>query len=495
MTAAGRSLAARPPGVLLAALVAAVAWALSAVVLVRGGGYFVVLPRLGWVLPVAALATVTALASSRAGRPRVTTVTWFVVVAVFAFLWNVLVFWVRFGDATLYGLVPQARAAGVDFIDGLYDPARAFTTLNSGWPPFTLILGRPFTWFDPATARVIEIVVLAAAAAAAVVLSAVLAARAAPEPGVRGDASPAGDRGVRPLELGLFAGVWLATSAGFVYEMERGNIDLLALFFSLLAVWLLLRPRISPWWPALALAVAVNVKLYPGVLLVLVLWRYRWRAVVPVLVTNVALLLAAGPRVLMETVRGRAAVEGMDVVYWWGNHSAMSTARVFRELFALAPSWLYWPLLLVPLALWVGTLVLLFRRGWTERHAVVAAAACVPVMSTVPAISHDYKLVLFVFPLAVLVALVATRGGRGTIAWAGLFAVAAWVTVQLSRSALVMLPSLQNSKYLMIVLVQLLLLAVAWAEKTEAGAKAAERGSYDEGARPPARAAAEEETT
>ena len=87
----------------------------------------------------------------------------------------------------------------------------------------------------------------------------------------------------------------MITSYGFMYELQRGNVNLFALFFSLLAVWLMLRLPSSPWWPAIVLAVAINLKLYPAILLVLLFWRYRLRAVVPVVVTNVVLLLVAGP--------------------------------------------------------------------------------------------------------------------------------------------------------------------------------------------------------
>ena len=92
-------------------------------------------------------------------------------------------------------------------------------------------------------------------------------------------------------QIGVVAGVWLMTSYGFMYEVERGNIDLYALFFALLSVWLMLRLPRSPWWPAIALAISINLKLYPGVLLVLLLWRYRLKAVIPAIVTNVVLLL------------------------------------------------------------------------------------------------------------------------------------------------------------------------------------------------------------
>ncbi len=446
-------------GVWLGAAVGALGWVLSAVVLARGGGYLVVVPHLAVVLPLAVTGTVTALASSGVGRPAATPVLWLIVIAAAGAAWNFFVYWFRFGNATWGLLIPLAKPTGIDFRDGLYEPARAFTTISSGWPPFTLILGKPFTLLGFSAAHAVEVALLVVAAAVAVVLSAVLAARVA-RPDRVGD-EPGGDSGhLGQLQLGLVAGLWLATSAGFMYEMERGNIDLFALAFSLLAVWLMLRPRLSAWWPALALAVAINLKLYPGVLLALLLWRYRWKAIVPALVTNVVLLLVAGPGNLMNTINGQAAVESASKPYWWGNHSAASMSVVLRQLSASWPSWIYWLLLVVPLLLWLATMVLLVRRGWSERRAVLAAAVCVPVMSVVPAISHDYKLVVYVLPLAVLAAALATMRGRGTLVWALLFGLLSWAMIQLARSSMVIAPSLQNSKYLMIVLVQVLLLIV-----------------------------------
>jgi hypothetical protein len=451
-------------GAWLGVVVGALGWTLSALVLARGGGYFQIVPHLAFVLPLAIVGTVTALAAFDAGRPAVNAVLWLVVIATAGVACNFLVYWFRFGNETWSLLIPLAHPTGIDFRDGLYDPARAFTTLHSGWPPLTLILGKPFTLFGFATAHIIEVVMLVVAAVASVVLSAVLAVRAATAGGDRPD-----DRRVDALQLGLVGGLWLLTSAGFMYEMERGNIDLFALLFALLAVWLMLRLSHSPWWPALALAVSINLKLYPGVLLVLLLWRYRWRAVIPALATNAVLLLIAGPRNLLDTVSGQAAVEGASRAYWWGNHSAAAIADVLREVTPWTPPWVFWPLLLVPLALWATTMAYLMRRGWSARRAVLAAAACVPVMSVAPGISHDYKLVILVFPLVVLAAAVSTMGGRRTLVWSLLFGLLAWATIMLARSSLVIAPSLQASKYALIVLVQVLLLAVAW--QTEGGSK------------------------
>jgi hypothetical protein len=449
-------------GAWLGVVVGGAGWILSALVLARGGGYYVVVPHLAFVLPLAIVGTMTALAAFGAGRPAVNAVVWLLFFAVAGLAWNVLVYWFRFSNDTWGLLIPLAHPAGVDFRDGLYDPARAFTTISSGWPPFTLIVGRPFTLFSFATAHVIQVVVLVALAVASVVLTAVLATKAV----VAGD--PLEERPVDAAQLGLVAGVWLLTSAGFMYEIERGNIDLYALFFALLAVWLMLRLPRSPWWPAIALAISINLKLYPGVLLVLLLWRYRWRAIIPALVTNVALLLIAGPRTLMDTISGQTAVESVSKPYWWGNHSAASLSVVLRQLTTWAPSWVYWPLLVVPLAISIVTLAILVRHGWSARRAVLAAATCVPVMSVVPAISHDYKLVIFVFPLAVLGAAIATMGGRRSLVWSVEFGLLAWAMIMLSRSSMVIAPSLQASKYALVVLLQVLLFAVAW--QTEGGA-------------------------
>ena len=81
-------------------------------------------------------------------------------------------------------------------------------------------------------------------------------------------------------------------------------------------------------------------------------------------------------------------------------------------------------------------------------------------MGVVPAISHDYKLVWYVFPLAVLAAAIATMRRRDLAVWSVLFGLLAIAMMFLARSSLVNVPSLMTSKYVLIVLVQLLLLSV-----------------------------------
>jgi len=210
--------------------------------------------------------------------------------------------------------------------------------------------------------------------------------------------------------------------------------------------------------PALLLAGAIGLKLYPAILLVVLLWRYRRRAVVPAIVTTVAALLAAGPANLRSSVSSLDALQGNVHAEWWGQTSATAMTHVLRAHTGWAPSWVGYPLIVVPLALWAGTMVVLLRRGWSERGAVLAAAACVPPMAIVPAVSNDYKLVLCVFPLAVLAVLVSTMK-RAPVVWTALFGVLAFVMIFLARSTMLVAPSLQGSKYTLLVVVQVLLLA------------------------------------
>ena len=377
--------------------------AMTALVLSRGGGYFVVVPRLAFVAPLAVVGLVTALVALNVGRDSLNPVMWLGVIALAGVGWNFLVYALKFDNAVWGLLLPLAHPTGIDFRDGLYAPARAFSTARSGWPPLTLFLGRPFTWVSFSTGYAVQVCLLVACAVAAAILSAGLAVKAAfPHEGSRPG------RAVDAPLLAFVMGLWLVTSYGFMYEIERGNIDLYALALSLLSIWLMIRSPRSAWLPALVLALAIGLKLYPAILLVILFWRYRRRAVLPAAVTILAALLVAGPAELRHSLVALNAVQANVHAEWWGQDSATAIAHVLRAKTSWAPSWIWYPLIVVPLGVWASTMVVLLRRGWSDRGAVLAAAACVPLMAIVPAVSNDYKLVVCVFPLAVLAAVVAT---------------------------------------------------------------------------------------
>ncbi len=358
-------------------------------VLSRGGGYFVVVRDLQWFVPLTIVGIVTALAASRFGAGRANAVVWLLVVVVGGFGWNFLVYAYKSGRAVFGLLLPLVHPTGIDWRVGILAAGRSFSNAESGYPPFTLWVGKAFTAIGPSTGYVIQVCLLVGFAVGSAVLCALLARAwlsAAQESHLgRAMSSSEGERLKRPFDawqLGLLGGLWLSTSYGFMFEIERGQLDLYALFFALLAVWLLLaRPLGSPWWPSLALALAVNIKAFPGLLAVVVLWRYRWRAVVPLLVTNLALVLSAGLGNVRHFVERRAWLEASTSSRGWVNNSAWSLAHTLHEV----SSW--------PSAIWlvfIGSSALLWighthrcDETWVER-----AQSCVGLGGVHPGDVH-----------------------------------------------------------------------------------------------------------
>jgi hypothetical protein len=446
-------------GVWVAGVAAVAGTVLVVLDLVAGKAYLAYVRGLVPGLPLVAVGTTTALA---ARRRDVDIAVWLAPVVVVAFVVNLVGVWVRVGNEVWPWLIPPAPGWGVDFRDGLYEPARAFSVARSGWPPLTLLLGKAFTVLPFSSAYAVQTVLLTCAAVGCAVLSGQLAVKVAPEPGVRrpGDLAPGR---VTVAGLSVVFGAWLVTSYGFMYEVHRGNIDLYALLCCLLAVWAAVRLPRSPWWPAAALAVAVNLKLYPAVLLVLLFWRYRLRALVPVLVTNAVLLLAAGPVNTWRLFTWLTTMSPGSRKSTWAEMGSAGMAAVMRVTDPTLGSWIIVPLFLVPLGLWAASAALLMRRGWTTRRAVLLAASCIPLMGVVPTLSNDYKLVLFVFPLAVIAATLGSMAApRERVGWCLSLGVLGWLIVMMSRSTAFHGMTLVGSKYSLVVVLQLLLLYVVW---------------------------------
>jgi hypothetical protein len=270
--------------------------------------YLAVVHDLQWFVPLATVGVATALAAGRLAAGRANAVVWLVALVLLSVGWNFLIYACKLGRGVFGLLLPLVHPTGIDWRVGIFAAGKSFSLAGSGYPPFTLWIGKAFSAVSPTTGYAIQVCLLVGLAVGSAVLCGLLGRAwlwAARESDSGDSVDPIeGDRPGQPFavwQLGLLGGLWLSTSYGFMFEMERGQLDLYALFFALLAVWLLLaRPHGSPWWPSLALALAVNIKAYPGVLAVVLLWRYRWRAVVPLLVTNVALLLSAGPAKVLQ---------------------------------------------------------------------------------------------------------------------------------------------------------------------------------------------------
>jgi hypothetical protein len=353
-------------------------------------------PRIGWGLP-------------RDENQRLRLALWLVTLTVIAFfLWNSV--WpcanVEVNQWDYRAAIPAMPPVGRDFREGIYRPALllkagkdSFATPDF-YPPFTRILGLPFAFLEEPKAYKLQFFLLLAANLAALWLSAVVA-RSAFGRWLHPDTSES----LAPT-LVAQVGLLLFTSYGFLFSVERGNSDIYPLLLSVVALWSLTRWPSSIWLGVLSWAMAVHIKLYPLILFPLIFWRYRWKCLVPVLVTNLGLLLVLGWGPLRQFWLGLSGAVNAGSGVAMGtpyNHAPAS----FRT-YSLVSQCIWIPhatkmLTLIPLALWaIGTAVL-WCRGFSRITAVQLFVLSVPVMCLVPTISHDYKLPILAAPVAMAV--------------------------------------------------------------------------------------------
>jgi hypothetical protein len=425
-----------------------------------------------WTLGLLALLGFWALTMPAEGSQRmdraVMVAMWLTAALVLA---NAVVAWVDL-DAWVWRApmyFPPINPIGADFRNGAYEGARTFSTGTNGWPPLTLVLYQPYRLFDQNTAYVIHVLVMIALDLAAIVL-AVAVART---PAVTGEGVRDDDQYRSVGRLGPVVAGWLFVSVGFLLSVERGSIDALVGFLAMAGLFSLVRRPHDVWTPTILFALAANLKIYPAILLVLVIWRFRWKSVLPIVVSIVVLALIAGPANLQTFVTYLRTVVAGGAGSWVGNSSAQSFAWFVDTL----RPW-YLPhlpgsvLLAVPVTLFLLTAGPLWRRRDGAATALMACATF-PPMCLVPTISHDYKTVILAGPILLLLAiLLGSMRLRSAEPWWMLLALTATLffvarapgqMVEYGPPAQAFVwPLLLMNKYLPILALQFVIVWMAW---------------------------------
>ena len=285
-------------------------------------------------------------------------------------------------------------------------------------PPLTAAIFYPLARFPADLAYRIQFVLLSACNLAVLVVLASLTRRALVAEGgmTRGDA----DAILRPV---LFA-VVIFQFLGYPLEfaLERGNYDSYALLAIVLGLWFATQTRWHLWLPVVLFSVAAHLKVYPAIFLLVPLWQNRWRAVVPCVVVNCAMLFSFGFTRAIEFLAELQRLS-MNPYFWPGNHSAASFVNEVLEPSLrghLSEPMVHPAAMLIAvavhLALWLHGTIRLLRGGFGGWPVLLWAALSTPIMSIVPSTSHDYKLVIMALPAFVCLACFAVRlvghGGR-----------------------------------------------------------------------------------
>ena len=159
---------------------------------------------------------------------------------------------------------------GDDFREGYFYPAKIllqgksmYVDYNSVYPPFSSLFVTPFRLFDVNTAYLVNICLLFALNIASVALSLKIAQRVF---------QPVNETATTVrLSLLTQMSAYAVTCYGFLFSVERGNMDTYPIFFSVLALWLMTREKTSAsevWWSTLLIGMAAHLKLYPAVLFI-----------------------------------------------------------------------------------------------------------------------------------------------------------------------------------------------------------------------------------
>lgn len=302
-------------------------------------------------------------------------------------------------------LFPAIRPAGTDFRIGLFYPAKAILSgqdpYASGvfpYPPFAAVFAIPFRLFSVETAYLVQVGLLFMANVAAVLLSVhiaytVMNARA---------------RNSRPggysLAISTFWQVLVLTlvSYGFFFSIERGNFDIYAVLFSLLGLWLLIKKPGWLWPQVILISIAAQLKIYPAILFILILWRHSWKSLIPITIVNALLLVVTGPANLAHFISFIFTYSSNPFIFI-GNHSAASFA-VFVNNFLAKRVGISLPAILfmaLPVLIWLAGAYILWKRKYSPMNAVLLFIISVPLMNLIPSTSHDYKLVILSSAVAI----------------------------------------------------------------------------------------------
>jgi hypothetical protein len=365
---------------------------------------------------------------------------------------------------------PFIKPIGTDFREGYFYPAKVllqgkspYIDYNLIYPPFSAVFSVPFRLFNVDQAYLINVILLFALNIACIVLSLSIAYHVFAPSSIDDES---GDWHIAAHHtLLLQMAVYAITCYGFLFSVERGNMDSYPLFFSLLALWLLTRPNTSTkelWISTLLIGIATHLKVYPAALFILVIWKYGRKSLLPILLVNLGLFFSTGIPNAVQFAQ-RISVYTVKPFIWVGNHSAVSFAfyvnsYLGKRLGLQLPSLLFY---LLPLTLWALGAWKLWRRGISPANMTWLFLITVPLMSVIPTVSHDYKLVLLTPVFAMLLFWVLTVSRTGLITGQpGRFIALLTLLVLLfiiGRTP-VLLPTLLKNKYPFILAVQFITL-------------------------------------
>ena len=305
-------------------------------------------------------------------------------------------------------IIPVMEPIGNDFRVGLYWPAENLVksgfkaigpdgTYPSVWPPLVSVLSLFYLLFNAQTAYLVHTAFLVVLNIFVLLIATILVSEFLLEKVIQDKFT----RNILSILLFITMAFYNFSSYSFLFSIERGNVDVIPMFFMMLSMWTLLKQPKNIWLQVIFLSIATHYKIYPAVLFLVLLYYHGKKLILPMLVVNVAFLFVLGPKIafaFINSVTSGGSGAGFGNQWSWiGNHGAYSFAKLIfvnYPSFVSAFSTLFIALMLIPFSIWVQGALRILRDKFTPLNAILLFLISVPLMDLLPTISNDYRLII-----------------------------------------------------------------------------------------------------
>ncbi len=206
-------------------------------------------------------------------------------------------------------------------------------------------------------------------------------------------------------------GVTGALSYGFQFELERGQFNIIAVFFALLAILVFFRFPKLKFLAYLFFSLAVQLKLYPFIFIFLLIkdwkaWKDNLKIVITLSLINFALFFIMGTNVFVQFVKAIIS-QSINPQSWIGNHSIRSyflfINNVSPEIAANEiynhSTFLQIAFMSLAIACLIIIIIFVAKRNQNKFSKELFFTSTL-VALLIPSISHDYTLSILAAPFA-----------------------------------------------------------------------------------------------
>ena len=202
-------------------------------------------------------------------------------------------------------------------------------------------------------------------------------------------------------------------SYGFQFELERGQFNVIAMTFCILAIWIFHFHNNYRYLTYVLFVISVQLKVYPIIFILMLIkdwhdWRNNIRRVSILFMVNFALFFVLGAGVFFDFIKSITYLIGNPYI-WRGDNSIRSFVTWGLDIASqhgwawLNPysDWMQLALLVI-----IGICIfLIMLKAYRQNQKGINSYllfACALGALMIPSASHDYKLAILAAPIAIL---------------------------------------------------------------------------------------------